>query len=103
MKYMYSSRLATIFVEIWFNYRDNLEGQKSLGPLKISLEMAHKAGLEKTRVFKKKKPAQWVFGFFWVFLGFFGFFWGFFGFFCPEKRVLGVFSVSRILLGASRL
>jgi hypothetical protein len=27
----------------------------------------------------------------------------FFGFFCPEERVLRVFSVSRILLGASRL
>ncbi len=47
----------------------------------------------------------------WVFLGFFGFFWGFFGFFwfflvflyiCPEERVFRVFSVSRILLGASR-
>jgi hypothetical protein len=46
--------------------------------------------------FLKKKPAQWVF------LGFLGF-WGFFGVFCPEERVLGFFSVSRILLGASRL
>jgi choline-phosphate cytidylyltransferase len=35
----------------------------------------YEAGLEKTRVFKKKKPAQWVF---WAFLGFFVFL----GFFC---------------------
>jgi hypothetical protein len=35
------------------------------------------AGLEKTRVFFKKNPAQWVF---WVFLGFFGFYWVFLGF-----------------------
>jgi hypothetical protein len=41
----------------------------------------------------KKKPAQWIF---LVFLGFFGFF-------CPDERVFRVFSVSRILLGASRL
>jgi hypothetical protein len=62
------------------------------------------SGLEKTG-FLKKKPAQWVFfGFFRVFLGFLGFF-GFFGFFkiCPEEIVFRVFSVSRILLGASRL
>jgi hypothetical protein len=49
--------------------------------------------LEKTRVFlKKTQPRE----FFW-------FFWGFLGFFGPEERVLGFFSVSRILLGASRL
>jgi hypothetical protein len=34
-------------------------------------------GLEKTRVFKKK-PAQWFFLGFWVFLVFWGFFGGFF-------------------------
>jgi len=48
------------------------------------------AGLEKTRF--KKKPLQWVFGFFL--------------YICPdctEEKVLRVFSVSRILLGASRL
>jgi hypothetical protein len=60
-----------------------------------------------------KNPAQWVFqvffvflGFFWGFLGFLGFlgfFRVFWGFFCPEKRVSEFFSVSRILLGASRL
>jgi hypothetical protein len=44
----------------------------------------------------KKKPAQW--GFF----GFFGFF-GFLKYFCPEERIFRVFSVSRLLLGASRL
>jgi hypothetical protein len=54
-----------------------------------------KAGLEKP-VFFFFKPAQWVF---WVFLGFFGFFI----YICPEERVFRVFSVSRILLGASRL
>ncbi len=85
------------------------------------------SGLEKNRVFKKNS-AQWVFwvfmdfwGFFMDFWGFFGFFWGFFGFFwifwgfrffgvffgfylhiSPEERVFRVFSVSRILLGASR-
>jgi hypothetical protein len=40
-----------------------------------------------------------VFG---VFLGFFGFFW-FFLYICPKERVFRVFSVSRKLLGASRL
>jgi hypothetical protein len=35
------------------------------------MHMARKAGLEKTRVFYKKNPAQWVFLFFFgVFLGF---------------------------------
>jgi hypothetical protein len=56
------------------------------------------AGLEKTWVLKK--TSQW---FFW---GVFGVFWDFFGFLkyiCPEERVFRVFSVSRILLGASRL
>jgi hypothetical protein len=37
-----------------------------------------------------------------VFMVFFGFF-GLFGVFCPEESFLGFFSVSRILLGASRL
>jgi hypothetical protein len=46
---------------------------------------ANQAGLEKTRVFlKKKKPAQWVF------LGF----WGFLGFFTQTRGFLGFFSVS---------
>jgi hypothetical protein len=40
-----------------------------------------------------KNPVQWVFFcFLWVFL-----------YICPEERVFRVFSVSRILLGASRL
>ncbi len=66
------------------------------------------AGLEKTRVLKKK-PAQLFFGvfwgFFWVFLGFFLSFFYFFLFLhiCPEEGVFRFFSVSRILLGASRL
>jgi hypothetical protein len=63
-------------------------------------DQLNKAGLEKTRVLKKK-PAQWVF---LVFVGFL-FFLGFFlhtGI-CPEERVFRGFSVSRILLGASRL
>jgi hypothetical protein len=42
-------------------------------------------------LFKKSQPS-----------GFFVFF-GFFGFFCPDERVFRVFSVSRKLLGASRL
>jgi hypothetical protein len=50
------------------------------------------AGLEKTRFFLK--PAEWVF------LGFLVFF---FLYICPEERVFRVFSVSRILLGATRL
>jgi hypothetical protein len=45
--------------------------------------------------FKKKKPAQWDFWFLGVFL--------FFLYICPQKRVFRVYSVSRILLGASRL
>jgi hypothetical protein len=66
------------------------------------------AGLEKTRVFKKKTNPVGFLGF-WFFLlgfwGFLGFFWFFLGFLyiCPEERVFRVFSVSRILLGASRL
>jgi hypothetical protein len=56
-------------------------------------------GLEKTRVFKKE-PAQWVylFNFFCVFL-----FFCFFYIFAQKREFLGFFSVSRILLGASRL
>ncbi len=58
---------------------------------------------------KKKKNSPVVFFGFLVFLGFLGFlgfFLGFSGFFlhiCPEERVFRVFSVSKILLGASRL
>jgi hypothetical protein len=48
-----------------------------------------------------KKPAQWFFFGFFGFLGF-CFFLGFL-YFCPEERVFRGFSVSRILLGASRL
>jgi hypothetical protein len=49
---------------------------------------------KKTRVFKNNQPS-----------GFFGFFWGYlvFLYICPEERVFRVFSVSRVLLGASRL
>ncbi len=53
------------------------------------------AGLEKPRL--KKKPAQCFF-----FVGFLGFFLVFL-YICPEERVFRVFSISRILLGASRL
>ena len=56
----------------------------------------------KNPVFFKKTQPSGLFGFFFGFLGFLGFF-GFFGFFCPDERVFRVFSVSRILLGASRL
>ncbi len=57
-----------------------------------------KQGWKKPRFFFKKTQSSVFFVFlgFWVILGFFRFF-------CPEERVLGVFSVSRILLGASRL
>ncbi len=62
------------------------------------------AGLEKNPGLKKK-TAQWDF-FVVGFFGFFGFFCFYFWFFlhiCPEEGVFRVFSVSRILLGASRL
>jgi hypothetical protein len=54
-----------------------------------------KAGLEKNPGFFKKQKNQ-PSGFFWVSLVFFIYI-------CPEERVFRVFSVSRILLGASRL
>jgi hypothetical protein len=56
-----------------------------------------KAGLEKTRVFLKRKPAQWFFCFFLVFLGFFfwggGFFVIFLYIFAQKREFLGFFSV----------
>jgi hypothetical protein len=50
-----------------------------------------KAGLEKTRVKKKKQPSGffWVF---WLFLGFLGLF-GFFYIFAQKREFLGFFSV----------
>jgi hypothetical protein len=51
------------------------------------------AGLEKTWVYKKNQPSGCL-----GFLFFFGFLY-----ICPEERVFRVFTVSRILLGASRL
>jgi hypothetical protein len=53
---------------------------------------------------KKTSPVSFL-GFFWGFWGFFFFFFVFFFFLyiCLEERVFRVFSVSRILLGASRL
>jgi hypothetical protein len=48
------------------------------------------AGLEKTRVFKKKPSPVGFFGFFCVFW-FFGFFFGFFGFFAQKRGFLGFF------------
>ncbi len=58
-----------------------------------------RAGLEKPGLLWKK-PAQWGF-----FGGVFSLFWVFsvFIYICPKERVFRVFSVSRILLGASRL
>jgi hypothetical protein len=47
-----------------------------------------------------KNPAQWLFLGFFGFYGFFLFFWGFFA---QTRGFLGFFSVSQILLGASRL
>jgi hypothetical protein len=57
--------------------------------------------LEKTQVFKKKLSPMGFFGCFgsFCFLSFFRFFLNI----CPEERIFRVFSVSRILLGASRL
>jgi hypothetical protein len=60
------------------------------------------AGLEKNPGLKK--TARWgFFWVFWVFWCFVVFFLVFLKYFCPEERVFRVFSVSRILLGASRL
>jgi hypothetical protein len=56
-------------------------------------------GWKKPGFFLKKHSPVGFFGFFGVFRGFLRFF----GVFCPEERVFRVFSVSRILLGASRL
>ncbi len=72
------------------------------GPDSALFVNGFQAGLEKTRVFLKKPSPVVFFGFF-GFFGVFLVFLGFFGFFCPDKRVFRVFSVSRILLGASRL
>jgi hypothetical protein len=63
-------------------------------------EGTSKQGWKKPGFLKKKTSPVGFFGFFWVFWFFFGVFWGFF---CPDERVFGFFSVSRILLGASRL
>jgi hypothetical protein len=56
-------------------------------------------GLEKNPGFLKKPSPVGFFGFF----GFFVFFWVFWVFFAQTRGFLGFFSVSRILLGASRL
>jgi hypothetical protein len=48
----------------------------------------------------KKKTFLHFFLSFWIF---FGFFWVFLGFFAQTRGFLGFFSVSQILLGASRL
>ncbi len=60
-----------------------------LGTAKVDEDL--EAGLEKTEFFLKTQPS-----------GFCGFFWAFL-YICPEEGVFRVFSVSRILLGASRL
>jgi hypothetical protein len=56
-------------------------------------------GWKKPGFLKKKPSPVGFFGFFWVFWVFLGFF----GFFARTRGLLGFFSVSRILLGASRL
>ncbi len=69
--------------------------------LDLILELSIKQGWKKPGFFFK--PSSVVFfGFFWVFWVFWVF-WFFIGFFCPDERVFRVFSVSQILLGASRL
>jgi hypothetical protein len=76
-------------VHIDFGYILGRDPKPLPPPMKLSKEMIegfggvnsehYQAGLEKTWVFKKK-PAQWVFlFFFWVFWVF-CFFWGFLGF-----------------------
>ncbi len=61
------------------------------------------AELGKIRVLKKNQPSGF-FVFFLVFLVFcFFWFFGFFYIFAQKRELLGFFSVSRILLGASRL
>ncbi len=40
---IYMKNVKTINVPLFKKLRDNSRGQKSLGPLKMSLEMAHKA------------------------------------------------------------
>jgi hypothetical protein len=78
---------------LWVHNRRHEVGSKP-----YACSFCPKAGLEKTRFFLKKKHFKWVFLLvflvFWVFLGFLYIF--------PEERVFRVFSVSRILLGASR-
>jgi hypothetical protein len=80
---------------VLFGPSDTLE-PALLGTAKVDEDL--EAGLEKTQV-KKKKTSQVGF------LVFFGVFWVFWGFLyiCPEEGVFRVFSVSRILLGVSRL
>ncbi len=69
-----------------------------VAPDRLRFDFTTKAGLEKTRFEKKTKPSV-----FFVVFFFFLFFLGVFTYICPEERVFRVFSVSRILLGASRL
>jgi hypothetical protein len=64
--------------------------------------MGRRQGWRKPGFLFLKKPAQWVFLDYFEFFGFFGVFWVFLNIFA-QKRVFRVFSVSRILLGASRL
>ncbi len=61
------------------------------------LVLGRKAGFKKNQL-----SGFFCFLFFFGFLRFFLFFFVFF-YICPEERVFWVFSVSRILLGASRL
>ncbi len=63
---------------------------------------AWKQGWKKTG-FKKNQQVFWVFCFFFVFFLFFLFFFWVFLYIFPAERVFRVSSVSRILLGASRL
>ncbi len=62
------------------------------------------AGLEKTRFFLEKTQTSWLFFCFFVFLGFLFFFlfFLFFYIYLPRRENFRVFSVSRLLLGASR-
>jgi hypothetical protein len=43
----------TLVLYVYDNARDNLRGQKSLGPLKISLEMAHKVIVPQKKIMSR--------------------------------------------------
>ncbi len=77
------------------------DSEALLGTYLIFLPYTHGTGQgwKKPGFFFKKPSPVGFFGFFWVFWVFLGFF----GSFSQTRGFLGFFSVSRLLLGASRL